>query len=246
MFSRSTAESLRNPWFFFDRIYCISLVNRHDRRQQALKEFTAVGLEGRVEFILVQPHAQNRAQGIFESHILCLRRGIAANASNILIFEDDVFFKNFSPERLRQGCICLARNGRWDALFLGCITSSSRPAGQHIARIKYRCLSHAYAVSAEFARELVTNKWTGVPWDTFLRHQQKRKRFFALTPMCALQGLAGSDNQTIVIHRLRRLFGGLPFLQQLNEFYQCRKLLLLTTNLLALFAASLLLWRYFL
>jgi len=36
------------PWDFFDRLYCISLKQREDRRQSAVEEFAKVGLADRV------------------------------------------------------------------------------------------------------------------------------------------------------------------------------------------------------
>ena len=39
-----------NGWDFFDRLYCISLREREDRRKSALQEFSKVGLADRVEF----------------------------------------------------------------------------------------------------------------------------------------------------------------------------------------------------
>jgi len=38
-------------WEFFDRVYCISLVNRTDRRAEAQKQFEKVGLQDKVEFV---------------------------------------------------------------------------------------------------------------------------------------------------------------------------------------------------
>ena len=80
-------------WAFFDKIYCISLDTRPDRRKQAEKQFADVGLLERVEFIIVEKHPVNQEKGIFQSHMFCLSKGLKANARNILIFEDDVFFK---------------------------------------------------------------------------------------------------------------------------------------------------------
>ncbi len=41
-------------WEFFDRIYCISLEEREDRRLAATAQFSRVGLDGKVEFIIVK------------------------------------------------------------------------------------------------------------------------------------------------------------------------------------------------
>ncbi|HHD63466.1 MAG TPA: hypothetical protein ENK96_03665, partial [Desulfobulbaceae bacterium] len=155
-------------WDFFDRIYCISLDDRSDRRFQARDQFASINLLDRVEFVLVTRHPLNREQGIFESHIQCLKRGLAAGAKTILIFEDDVFFKNFDHNALTRACRCLHKK-KWNAFFLGCITSGSRRIKKHaLAAVTYRCLSHGYAVHHDFAKKIIREKWQNVPYDTML------------------------------------------------------------------------------
>lgn len=235
-------------WAFFDRIYCISLREREDRRAAVQKEFTAVGLPDRVEFVLVEKHPLSPERGIFESHLICLRKGLKENAATILIFEDDVFFQRFDPRTLHEACIALKKNADWQALFLGCITGGSRRTdNRHLARIQYRCLSHAYAVHQSFAEQLVQEEWRGIPYDMLLQQYNRarhREHFYALYPLCSFQGLEGTDNQTPRIDQARRLFGGLPFIQKMNELYQNHKVPLLLSHavtllLLALFLYSL-------
>lgn len=232
--------NMSEPWKFFDTIYCISVDDRLDRREQAKKQFAAVGLLERVEFVLVAKHPENREKGIFESHMLCLQRALAAGAQHILIFEDDVFFRHFDPRALTEACRHLERLATWTGLFLGGITSGSRKTGvKSLVKIKYRCLSHAYALNASMARRIVQEEWRGIPYDGVLR--ENNADFFALYPMCAFQGLSESDNQTVVIDRMRRFFGGLPFIQKVNELYQNHKALFLVLHL-TVFLVLLLIW----
>jgi hypothetical protein len=229
-------------WDFFERIYCISLESRGDRRRQAREQFARAGLLERVEFVQVREHPADRAQGIFESHQLCLNMGLAAGAGNMLIFEDDVFFRHLDPVRLQRACRALASQPAWDAFFLGCITEGMRRTDEpSLVRIRYRCLSHGYAVSSDFARRLVGTPWQGIPLDTQIR--QLAHHCYALSPMCAFQGLAGSDNQTVIIDRLRRLCGGLPFIQRVSEFYQKHKLYILVSHAAVLAVAVFVLAR---
>ena len=220
--NHSQHQEAANPascWDFFDRVFCISVAERSDRRELARKQFALVGLLGRVEFVIVARHPENPAQGIFESHLLCLNKGLAAGARHILVFEDDVFFNRFDCEALAGACGELERLGSWKGLFLGCITSGSRTTdSSSLVRISYRCLSHAYALKASFAERIVREEWSGIPYDMLLK--KLGAEFFAIYPMCAFQGLAGTDNRTVRIDRLRRLFGGLPFIQRMNELYQ--------------------------
>lgn len=211
-----------DPWSFFDKIYCISIDTRIDRRIEAKKQFSLVGLLDRVEFILVQKHPENREKGIFQSHMQCLKKGLAAGADNILIFEDDVTFKNFQPETLLNAEHFLGNNHEWNGFFLGAMSSKmTQTDSQSLVTIQYRCLAHAYALNRAFAKQFTMSPWDNIPYDTLL--QKHGSKFFALSPMIAFQSAARSDNQTLVLDRMRRFFGGLPFIQKANEFFQRHK-----------------------
>lgn len=236
-------QTQADTWSAFDKIYCISIDEREDRRIRAKEQFARVGLLGRVEFVIVGRHAYNREKGIFESHMLCLKKGLEAGAGKILIFEDDITFKGFNTSALRDSCAFLDSLSTWNGFFLGCITQgSSKTAVKSLVAIKYRCLAHAYVLNRPFASRLVRHQWTGIPFDNLLRLHNKN--FFALYPMCAFQNHSATDNQTVFIDRMRRLLGGLPFIQRANEFYQNNKAPLLLAHLAALvLLCSLLLTR---
>lgn len=220
-------------WEFFDKIYCISLNSRPDRMQAAARQFVAVGLEDQVEFLIVAKDDEDPERGIYHSHLHCLAKGLEAGARHILVFEDDVFFRGFSAERLGAACRFLAETGRWNAFFLGCLTTGSRRTPHEgVVQIKYRCLSHAYALSRPYAERIVQEQWRGIPFDVLLR-RCCNGQYFALSPLCAFQGLASSDNDTIWIDRLRNLCGGLPLIQRCNEIYHHNKGLILASHLLA-------------
>ena len=215
-------ETRPGSWAFFDKIYCISIDSRSDRREQAKKQFADIGLLNRVEFVIVTRHPENREKGIFQSHMHCLEQGLKEGAGNILVFEDDVFFQGFDAPALCEACIFLNGSTNWKALFLGCITGGSRKTEtKSLVKINYRCLAHGYALNRPFAKRIVREEWRGIPFDDLLRRHSTD--FYALYPMCAFQGLSGSDNQTVVIDWMRIFFGGLPFIQKTNEFYQNHK-----------------------
>ncbi len=226
-------DRLRPPlcWEFFDKIYCITLDSRPDRRAEAAQQFAAVGLGERIEFFSVAKDTEDPARGIYQSHMRCLSRGLEAGARNILVFEDDVFFRGFSAQRLAAACRFLQDTETWDAFFLGALTSGSTPTAQAaVVRVQYRCLSHAYALSRACAERMTQEKWRGIPIDSLIR--RTNSHFFALSPMCAFQGLARSDNGTVVIDTVRNLFGGLAFIQRCNELYQHNKGLVIALHLL--------------
>ncbi len=222
-----------DPWSFFDKIYCISIDTRIDRRTEAKKQFSSCGLQERVEFIIVGKHPHNQEQGIFESHIHCLQKGLAAGAARILIFEDDILLKNYTPSRLCEATDFLRSTPHWDAFFLGAISSrSEKTANENVVAIKYRCLAHAYCLSRDFAQRMVRLQWDKIPYDTLL--QQQCRKSYALSTMIAFQSSSPTDNQTVMLDRMRRFCGGLPFIQRANEFFQRHRAAILCAHLAAI------------
>jgi hypothetical protein len=154
-------------WSFFDRVYCISLDKREDRRREAMRQFAAVGLADRVEFVIVKKHPTDCEQGIYDSHLQCMARGLAAGANAMLIFEDDIVFDRFSPPVLAGSLEFLQGNKDWQVFFLGCMVKwSRRVAGAAVVQVGYRSLTHAYAIGREFAEIMVKEyQWAGVAFD---------------------------------------------------------------------------------
>jgi hypothetical protein len=233
----------RSAWDFFDRVYCISLQDREDRRRQVLLQFKRVGLADRVEFVRVQRHPLDCEQGIYESHQECIRKGLGAGAGTILIFEDDVVFERFSTERLARCTTFLQTRSDWNAFFLGCLSKKSRRTeNPSVMQISYRCLAHAYALNRTFAEVLVRKPWRKEPYDGIL------SRFpggmYAMYPACAFQGNASSDNRN---HRFldgaRRSLGGLKRIQKINEWRLTHRHMFVALHVAGLLALAVLVWN---
>jgi hypothetical protein len=218
--------AVKNPvpcWDFFDRFYCISLKEREDRRKSALKEFSKVGLADRVEFVIDERHPYNMEQGVYESHMMCLRNGLEAGARNIAVFEDDVEFDRFDPERLRSCTEFLREHPEWKVLLLGALIRSSRKTTNPcVQKVRYQSLTHAYALNRKYAETLAYDPWQGIVNDTLFR--PLTDDVYAIYPMCAFQKNLISDNYkypTLII--IRRLLGGLNRIQKAIEFYHRHK-----------------------
>ncbi len=208
-------------WSFFDRVYCISLVNREDRRREAREQFAQVGLQDRVEFVLVDKQRDNPEQGIYESHLLCMRKGLSCGARHLLIFEDDVLFRRCSAERLAQLVDFMQGHASWDMFFLGCMVRRCRKLpGLPVAHIGYRSLTHAYAITSEYAESLTRqHPWNQVAYDDFLRDLQSECMYMAC-PAVAFQSDSPSDNDPYLhLDRMRRIWGGLLLLQRFDQWY---------------------------
>ena len=212
-----------NSWVFFDRLYCVSLQERKDRRKSALKEFSKVGLADRVEFELGEHHPYNIEQGVYESHMICLRKGLEAGAKNIVVFEDDVEFDRFDPERLKSCTEFLRQHPEWKVLLLGALIRSSRKTTNPcVQKVRYQSLTHAYALNRHYAETLAYEPWQGIVNDTLFR--PLTDDVYAIYPMCAFQKYFTSDNYKYPkLVLIRRLLGGLKRIQKTNEFYQRHK-----------------------
>jgi GR25 family glycosyltransferase involved in LPS biosynthesis len=218
--------AVKNPlsgWDFFDRLYCVSLQEREDRRKSALKEFSKVGLAGRPEFEIGERHPYNIEQGVYESHMMCLRDGLEAGARNIVVFEDDVEFDRFDPERLRSCTEFLRQHPKWKVLLLGALIRSSRKTTNPcVQKVRYQSLTHAYALNRHYAETIAYEPWQDIVNDTLFR--PLTEDVYALSPMCAFQKNFTSDNYkypTLVL--IRRWLGGLKRIQKAIEFYHRHK-----------------------
>lgn len=207
-------------WDDFDKIYCISLAHRTDRREEAMRQFAAVGLAGKVEFLVVEKDSDDPERGCYNSHLTCLRKGLEAGAELILVFEDDIFFSGFSPEKLAGASDFCRSHRRFQILFLGCLVRGSRRTNYHgIRNISYGCMTHAYVIPRRFAEVLVRHPWRKIAYDDFLRTFSKGE-IYAFCPSFAFQSNSKTDNHAWQwLDRVRRLLGGIRRIQKMNEFY---------------------------
>ena len=234
MTTPSANHSLSTLWDAFDQIYCISLAQRTDRRQQAEREFARVGLAGRVRFIVVQKHPTDSEEGIFNSHMACLRAALAADAQKIVIFEDDIHFRRFSPKILGDATQFMKADADWQHFFFGCFVKSSRTtAWPSVLNVRYRCAAHAYVVHRRFAEKLVQIPWQGTAYDDLLRSFDAGQ-FYACYPTFGFQSGSSTDNnKTAALDRIIRLLGGSPRLQRWDEFSKHHILRLIGAHVLA-------------
>ena len=233
-------SALAAAWDRIDRIYCISLAERPDRRASALEQFDRVGLEDKVTFHCPRRHSTDGEQGIFESHQACLKMALADGARHILVFEDDVVFGPVDAGRLEQGIAFFMNTQACRILFFGCLAARSwSTLASGVRRVRYRCLAHAYLVERSLARQLAAAPWEHTPYDILLK--KSIDEAFVLYPSIAFQSNSPSDNQRHrILETTRRLLGGLQTIQKANERYLRFRFAIATAHLLA--AAGLILW----
>lgn len=230
------------PWAFFDRLYCISLRDRTDRREQARIEFSRMGIEARVEFVLVDKDRNDPCRGIFASHLLCMEKAIDAGAQQWVVFEDDVVFHRYSPKVLKHVVTHLSACSTWTLLFFGCLIKGSTPTGNPgVKKIRYQALAHAYAVSRAFGKKILRQPWRGTPYDVMLR--TLCNDYLGITPFFAFQSNAETDNDACCgLDRFRRCCGGLRFIQMMNEFFHAHRLMVILGHVAVLGGLAVCLW----
>ena len=228
------AEKLETYWKYFDKFYCISIDERADRRADAKAQFEKIGLADKVDFVIVHKHPHDCEEGIYDSHMSCIKKGLQAGAGNIVIFEDDILFDRFSPANLKNCVGFLSGIDQWNAMFFGCLVSGSKKtANKSVLKVRYRCLAHGYALNRRFAELLVQTPRQERPYDDLLNHFCEG--YYAVYPSFAFQSNALTDNiKRIGLDRFRRLFGGLRRIQKWNEFYHRYRMPVITVHAIAL------------
>jgi len=234
---------MANNWDYFDKVYCISLDTRKDRQKEANSQFEKVGLSGKVEFIIVKKHPLNSEQGIYESHISCIKKGIMAGAKNILIFEDDIIFDGFAPCLLQNCTDFLSTEKNWNILFFGCLVKGiEKKSYPSILKIQYRCSAHAYLLNRNFAENIVKKEWNNIAFDDMLAsyHQDG---FYTVYPSFAFQSSSSTDNDRCLnLDKIRRLCGGLKLIQKMNEFYNYHKPLIIAVHIFVILIIIGIIW----
>ena len=231
-------------WAYFDRFYCISIDERADRRAEARIQFAKVGLADRIEFVRVRKHPHNCEQGIYESHMSCIRKGLKAGAASMVIFEDDIHFERFNVNGLKACVEFLSGTKNWNALFFGCLVSASRKTqNKSVLKIKYRCLAHAYALNRRFAESLINTRWQGTPFDEILRN--RRDYYYAAYPSFAFQSNSRTDNdRNMGLDKFRRVFGGLKRIQKWNEFIHRHKFAVIAVHVIVMVIIFIMVFAY--
>lgn len=238
-------DKAKNVWDFFDRLYCVSLREREDRRKSAQAEFVKVGLGNRVEFLISERYSNDFEKEVYDSHMMCLRKGLEAGAKNIVIFEDDIEFDRFDPKRLECCTGFLQKHPEWKVMLLGAlIRSSQKTSDPCVQKVRYQSLTHAYVLNRHYAETLAYEPWQGIVNDTLFR--PLNDDVYALYPMCAFQKNFTSDNYKYPwLARIRNVLGGLKRIQKANEFYHRHKLCMIAAHVvMVLIILIVLLSRY--
>jgi hypothetical protein len=108
----------RNPFWFFDAIYCINLDERTDRWAQMQRRFTRLGIAERVRRFAAVATPDNHHVGCALSHRGVLSQARAQGLRAVLVLEDDAQFLEGTHWCLRRSLAELGTRS-WSILYLG-------------------------------------------------------------------------------------------------------------------------------
>jgi len=139
-----------------ERIVCINLRERNDRYEMCKKRFAEVGLkEDDVQFLRVQRHPKGGRYGCYDSHRTVLQQAYDDGLNSVLIFEDDVEFREGWDKQVTEAKEFLDSGMKYDALMLGPeLKFVDEKPFPNVWRVK--CIhAHAYVVSREGMRGFI-------------------------------------------------------------------------------------------
>lgn len=181
----------KNPFDYFDKIFCINLDSRPDRWELAQSEFDKVGISDRVERVTAittkevpydpRPRKNRNASDLLgqfacaSSHNKCTKLAIQYNARNYLVFEDDFYFKNYDESYLNT-CINELPSD-WRLFSFGYNDWSQRKPNEFYSENLNKMygfgLAHAYAINGNIFNHLNTEFEKRV-----IKSETRRKRWW--------------------------------------------------------------------
>ncbi|WP_256590094.1 hypothetical protein [Pseudomonas sp. Irchel 3A7] len=189
--------TLKKVSFDVDRVFCISLSEREDRR--ALFEQTvAAQISNPIEFFVTE-RCSDPVQGCFESHQALARMALAENWQRILIFEDDA-----KPYKLRAMQVRwvnrFVRGKKFQSLHLGYSMGRTWLTWfPFVARGEVVAL-HAYIISREGCQVLAETPYSGKPVDVVFKQQIKQHCVFPMLFRQHGAAVAGSNILKVAIN----------------------------------------------
>jgi len=182
--------------FDVDHVYCISLSERHDRRQ-LFRNVVATLISNPIEFFIAQ-RCSDPVRGCYESHQALARKALAEGWQRVLIFEDDA-----KPYRFHPAQVCwvnrFIRSHRFQALHLGYSMGRTWLTWfPFIARGNVVAL-HAYILSREGCKVLAHAPFAGEPVDVLFKRQINQHCVFPMLFRQHAAAITGSDIATLAM-----------------------------------------------
>jgi len=191
-------------WSFVDAIYCISLVERPDRRAGAVAEFHRVGLCRAVMFYRPKRHLRDPIVGIWESHSVVARHACERGHGRVLVLEDDVrFTRAMRPRRLQSIARAMtALPADWRIFYLGHWAIKATFVRRDVLRTQSAC-THAYVANraalawlaaSTYQRTEIDHRWPRFIGRGLDAAFASLGNTYACFPLVAIQDTSPSDH----------------------------------------------------
>jgi GR25 family glycosyltransferase involved in LPS biosynthesis len=173
---------------FFDKIFCINLDHRTDRWELATNFFTEHNISAERFSALKN---DNAVMGCKLSHQGIIRIAKEQNLKNVLIFEDDFYFKDYSLSYIEEAFQQLPN--QWDIFYLGYNpTERLISFSENLYKINGAWCCHAYVVNNTFY-DTILNDLSNLPIDVHIKQFQKTGNMYGLKKNYCLQRNNFSD-----------------------------------------------------
>lgn len=149
-----------------NKIYCISLESRIDRREYLKTQFKK--LDHKIHFNIVKKNL-DPIKGCLESHIECIREANKLNFENILIFEDDILINEKVLNNIKN--VYIPEN--FDMFYLGYHINNGIRYGKNILKILSGQTTHAYIINKRVFNYILNN--INKDWDNISNWSIKNK-----------------------------------------------------------------------
>ncbi|NVN56485.1 hypothetical protein FLM52_11895 [bacterium Scap17] len=184
-----------------DGVFCISLVERKDRRQMLLEEFAPLGLD--IEFYLAERDSEDPERGCYESHQACAAMAIERGYERVLILEDDATLLSFKHEVIQRANAFLKLK-QPEILYLGGMLGRMWLIPfPNVVRARLTG-THAYVLSRLGCKNLVRQQFDGTPIDT---HYCNAVKSYSVYPMISAQQPEEEMKSDIFENRVKRKGG---------------------------------------
>ena len=154
-------------WSIFDKIYCINLNSRPDRKRDCQKLFNEYSIPA--EFYNIDRHPTSGLQGCFESHINIITKAYKDGLNYILIFEDDIMASKYlTAENLKKSTDFILSNNEAELFYLGThpeiYSTKSYWEASGVIKLQSIC-THAYVLTRKGMAKYANMNFGGTPID---------------------------------------------------------------------------------
>lgn len=194
----------------FDKLVCINLVNRTDKRDYVKKVFRTMQVQ--VDFFDAQKHPKGGRYGCFHSHISVISEAYNNGYERLVVFEDDIMLSpSYQNDLLLEVFAFLSDSGqKWDYFQFGyfpVVDEAGRVIPYSMAKqvkgyphiFEFIGLgAHAYCLNRDGMRKILSSSWKDhiddMHFDIYVTKIKQLKGYCVAPLLFEQKFCLGSDN----------------------------------------------------